>query len=124
STSDARVLGNDILNSSISSTVQALNAYQETSENLKLIDELPPDSIFHPITDLACLNMDASAELTVYTQKWAPEKPGHAFISIVQENDTLVYGFYPAKRFPINFAGPGILGNDTGRYYDNAWYLG
>lgn len=84
----------------------------------------PPKVEFDPMTELVCFDTNLPAKLAIYTERYGTDKPGHAFISLAQGQDTVVYGFYPAKNFPRSFRGPGVLGNDSGHYYDHAWDLG
>lgn len=81
----------------------------------------PPDK---PIADMAkflsCLDKSKPASLTIYTEKVFTSFPGHAFVSITQGNNTMVFGFYPKKSFPATFAGPGVMGENGGHAYDLA----
>ncbi|GAA4209302.1 hypothetical protein GCM10022289_34550 [Pedobacter jeongneungensis] len=80
----------------------------------------PPES---PITDmkkfLSCFDKSKSASLTVYAEKIANSFPGHAFISIKQGSNTMVFGFYPKETFPSTLSGPGVMG-DNGQHAYNA----
>jgi hypothetical protein len=49
---------------------------------------------------------------------WGGNGVGHAFISIQQGSNTMVYGFYPKYGFPSNFSGTGIMGNNGGHEYN------
>ncbi|PWN67098.1 hypothetical protein [Chryseobacterium oncorhynchi] len=87
---------------------------------------LPPDI---PIKDikkfLSCLDTSKPANLTVYAAKmFSSSKPGHAFISITQGNNTMTFGFYPENGFPLTVTGPGQMGDDSGHTYNNAWNVG
>ncbi|SHG13845.1 hypothetical protein SAMN02787073_3664 [Chryseobacterium vrystaatense] len=87
---------------------------------------LPPDT---PIKDikkfLSCLDTSKPANLTVYAAKMlSSSKPGHAFISIIQGNNTMIFGFYPKNGFPLTVTGPGQMGDDSGHAYNNAWNVG
>lgn len=80
----------------------------------------PPDT---PIQDikkfLSCLNTSQNADVKVYAQTmWGGNGVGHAFISIQQGSNTMVYGFYPKYGFPSNFSGTGIMGNNGGHEYN------
>ncbi|MGG7553241.1 hypothetical protein ACQ7CX_21795 [Chryseobacterium arthrosphaerae] len=87
----------------------------------------PPPDI--PIDDikkfLSCLNINQSANLTVYAAKMlSSSKSGHAFISITQGNNTMTFGFYPKTGLTGVVTGPGVFGDDGGHAYSNAWNIG
>ncbi|WP_430809273.1 hypothetical protein [Chryseobacterium arthrosphaerae] len=88
----------------------------------------PPPPPKLPIKDikdfLSCLDTSKSANLTVYAQKFGTDKPGHAFVSITQGTNTMTFGFYPKKGFPLNAVGPSTFGDDGGHPYDYAWNVG
>jgi len=79
-----------------------------------------------PITDIAqflnCLNIQQSANLTIFAQKSGNGNGvGHAFISIKQGNNTMTYGFYPKYSGSQQVLGQGIFGDNSGTYYNAAW---
>jgi hypothetical protein len=86
----------------------------------------PPPDI--PIADmkkfLSCLDANSPANLTVYVEKVFNSFPGHAFISIAQGGNTMVFGFYPKNNFPGTLTGPGIMGDNGGHAYNAAWNIG
>lgn len=81
-----------------------------------------------PIADmekfLSCFDKTQPANLTVYAEKIFSSFPGHAFISISQGNNTMIFGFYPRNNFPGILAGPGIMGDDSGHTYNGKWDIG
>lgn len=88
----------------------------------------PPPKL--PISDikkfLNCLNTAASANLTVYAEKTnlAKVNVGHAFISISQGNNVMIYGFYPENGYDKSFSGPGIMGDNGEHAYDVSGNIG
>lgn len=74
---------------------------------------------------LNCLDINKSANLTVYAEKMGKgHGVGHAFISITQGNNTMTFGFYPKTIFTGMIAGPGVFGNDGGHVYTHSWNVG
>ncbi|RXM42996.1 hypothetical protein [Flavobacterium sp. YO64] len=88
----------------------------------------PPPKL--PISDikkfLSCLNTATSANLTVYAEKTnlAKVNVGHAFISISQGNNVMIYGFYPENGYDKSFSGPGIMGENGEHAYDVSGNIG
>jgi hypothetical protein len=94
---------------------------------LNLIMPPPPDI---PIADiikfLSCLNTSASANLSVFAERMniLDKNVGHAFISISQGNNTMVFGYYPQNGNLKSLTGPGIMGENGGHYYDVSATMG
>lgn len=88
----------------------------------------PPPPPEKPIADikkfLSCLNINQSANLKVYAQTMQSSPPGHAFISITQGNNIMVFGFYPSNGFPQNINGPSTFANDGGHAFTHSWNIG
>ncbi|MBW4359630.1 hypothetical protein [Flavobacterium taihuense] len=87
----------------------------------------PPPDI--PIADikkfLSCLNTSASANLTVFAERMGNENGvGHAFISISQGNNTMVFGYYPKNSGINSLTGQGIMGENGGHHYDVSANMG
>ncbi|MDX6183584.1 hypothetical protein SGQ44_14715 [Flavobacterium sp. Fl-77] len=82
----------------------------------------PPPDI--PISDiikfLSCLNTSANANLTVFAERIniLDKNVGHAFISISQGDNTMVFGYYPQNGNVKSITGPGTMGENGGHYYD------
>ncbi|OXA99312.1 hypothetical protein B0A75_11745 [Flavobacterium oncorhynchi] len=95
-----------------------------------LTDVIMPPPPKLPISDikkfLSCLNTAASANLTVYAEKTnlAKVNVGHAFISISQGNNVMIYGFYPENGYDKSFSGPGIMGENGEHAYDVSGNIG
>lgn len=73
---------------------------------------------------LSCLNTAQPASLKVYAQNVFSSFPGHAFISITQGNNVMVFGFYPKNGFPQNISGPSTFADDSGHAYTHSWNVG
>lgn len=73
---------------------------------------------------LSCLNINQSANLKIYAQTMSSSPPGHAFISITQGNNVMVFGFYPANGFPQNINGPSTFADDGGHAFTHSWNVG
>ncbi|OCK53181.1 hypothetical protein BA768_01100 [Chryseobacterium sp. CBo1] len=73
---------------------------------------------------LSCLNINQPANLKVYAQTMASSPPGHAFISITQGSNVMVFGFYPQSGFPSNINGPSTFADDSGHAYTHSWNIG
>ncbi|UHO36794.1 hypothetical protein H5J24_13280 [Chryseobacterium capnotolerans] len=86
----------------------------------------PPKVTIKDIKDfLSCLNITQSANLTVYAEQLGNNYGvGHAFISIKQGNNTMIFGFYPKINYDGMITGPGIFGNDEGHIYTHSWNVG
>ena len=87
----------------------------------------PPPEI--PITDinkfLSCLNTLSNANLTVFAEKmYNGNGVGHAFISISQGNNTMVFGYYPKNGGLLSLTGSGIMGENGGHHFDVAANMG
>jgi hypothetical protein len=95
-----------------------------------LLETMMPPPPKLPISDikkfLSCLNTTASANLTVYAEKTnlANVNVGHAFISISQGNNVMIYGFYPENGYDKSFSGPGIMGDNGEHAYDVSGNIG
>ncbi|URM38215.1 hypothetical protein [Flavobacterium anhuiense] len=95
-----------------------------------LLETMMPPPPKLPISDikkfLSCLNTTASANLTVYAEKTnlANANVGHAFISISQGNNVMIYGFYPENGYDKSFYGPGIMGENGEHAYDVSGNIG
>lgn len=80
----------------------------------------------NPINDLKkyleCLDSRYSANIKVYANTTG--MIGHAFISIQQGFNIRTFGFYPEQSFPQNVDGPGIMGDNSGDYYDAVLNMG
>lgn len=85
----------------------------------------PPET---PILDmkkfLNCFDKSKSASLTVYAEKIGSSFPGHAFISIKQGENNMVFGFYPKEKFPNSISGTGIMGDNSEHAYNAATNYG
>jgi hypothetical protein len=85
----------------------------------------PPET---PIVDikkfLDCFDKSKPASLTVYAEKIGSSFPGHAFISIKQGENNMVFGFYPKEKFPNNISGTGIMGDNSEHAYNAATNYG
>ncbi|WP_281322894.1 hypothetical protein [Flavobacterium aestivum] len=88
----------------------------------------PPPEI--PISDiikfLSCFNKSANVNLTVYAENMnlSNKNVGHAFISISQGNNTMVFGYYPKNGGGQAMTGPGIMGENGGHRYDVSANMG
>jgi hypothetical protein len=87
----------------------------------------PPPEI--PIADiknfLSCLNTSVSANLTVFAERMGNDNGvGHAFISISQGNNTMVFGYYPKKGGAFSLTGSSIMGENGGHHYDVSANMG
>lgn len=91
------------------------------------------DSPGRPITNMAdyleCFNFTQSATITIFVSQPIPNNPathdggviGHTFVSIQQNGNTSVFGFYPSTDniYPLfNETDPSAMGNDSNDYYD------
>ena len=87
---------------------------------------VPPDLPIASIIDfLSCLNINQSANLTIFAEKTnMPFNVGHAFISISQGNNTMTFGYYPKNGGFQSLNGPGVFGNNGGHAYSSAWDMG
>jgi hypothetical protein len=101
--------------------------YQEEENTLVIIS---PD---RPISNMAeylkCFNINQSAQITIFVKQPVPNTSnthngsivGHTFVSISQNGNTSVFGFYPKTDdiYPIiNPSDPSIMGNDSNTQFD------
>lgn len=84
----------------------------------------PPNTPVDIKKFLSCLNITQPANLKVYAQTISSSPPGHAFISITQGSNVMVFGYYPKNGFPQNITGPGTLADDSGHAYTHSWNVG
>jgi hypothetical protein len=92
-----------------------------------LVMPLPPEISIADIKKfLSCLNASANAYLTVYAESIniADKNVGHAFISISQGNNTMVFGYYPKNGNLKSLTGPGIMGENGEHRYDVSANMG
>lgn len=93
------------------------------------IEFIGPDTPIANIADyLECFDPTQGASVTIYVDQpitdsdaiaSTSDKAGHAFISISQNGNTSVFGFYPAGNAGIfNPSGASAMGNDSDRIYD------
>lgn len=86
----------------------------------------PPEKPIDIKKFLSCLNITQPANLTVYAEKVDATNynVGHAFISITQGNNTMVFGFYPKNGILGSLNGPGTFGDNGGSPYTHSWNVG
>lgn len=94
-----------------------------SSENLVMPP--PPDiPIINLQKYLNCFNTNMGASITIYAEKMGNGNGvGHAFISISQGNNIMVFGFYP-QNVTSSLMGEGIMGENGGHHYNVSANLG
>ncbi len=110
------------------------NTYNHDNELILIEDEIQVfDSPDHPILNmeeyLECFNNSQGAKITIYVDQPIAnsdtpfatfgDKAGHSFVSISQNDITLVWGLYPdGNATPFDPNHPYSFGNDQGHEFD------
>lgn len=133
----ATAIGNQILdlmfqNPSLSFDEAFENIY---INNVDLFEDFyfylkPDDPILDMDAFLECIDPNQPATLTIYIDQpingsvkpiaFDGIKPnvGHVFVSLTQNNNTVVYGFYPEEKVKSFTFANGAIGNNQGDHYD------
>jgi hypothetical protein len=94
--------------------------------NGNLIMPPPPDLPINDIKKYLSCFTSANANLSVFAERMniLDKNVGHAFISISQGNNTMVFGYYPQNGNLKSLTGPGIMGENGGHYYNVSATMG
>ncbi len=112
--------------------IKALNVIMDTSNDINsfedsYVHESPDNEIIDMEEFLSCLDTTQPANLTLYVNQpitnssipmSASGDVGHAFLSISQGYNTVVYGFYPKQKAKAFIVSDGAIGNNQGDIYD------
>lgn len=89
--------------------------------------EAPDDEVTDMVDFLSCFDRTQNAELTIYADQPITDSsfpvssslnPGHAFVSLTQGDNTVVFGFYPKQKAKSLSAADGAIGNNQGDEFD------
>ena len=102
---------------------------EELNNLLNQVAFLSPDyPIENMVKFLLCIDIDSPATLTIYADQPIvgskfPVKgtdPGHAFASLTQNGNTVVFGFYPKTKAKAALLDEGAIGNNQTHEYDTS----
>ncbi len=101
--------------------------YQLDDAEIEVVVVAPDNPIKNMVQFLWCLDIDTPTTLTIYADQPTANSslptnsnldPGHAFVSLTQNGNTVVFGFYPEKKAKAAFLDTGAMGNDQNHEYD------
>lgn len=108
--------------------IEALSNEEVESFQDIVVFVAPDDPIENMVEFLLCIDIDAPASLTIYADQPINDStfpvdietrnPGHAFISLSQNENTVVFGFYPKTKAKAALLDQGAIGNNQNDEYD------